>query len=146
MRRDPGLVPLSRQHQHALALCVLTERNFSQEPCEKLAARIVDAYDAELEHHFGVEERILFPALAGHPTLTALVAELIAEHGRLAQLVAELRSQPEAPAIREFTTLLGDHARKEERQLFEQAQQLLPAERMAELGERLREALPDQAY
>ena len=146
MRRDPGLIPLSRQHQHALALCVLTERNFSQEPCDKLAAHIVDAYDAELERHFEVEERILFPALGGHSTLAALVADLIAEHRRLAQLVAELRSHPEAPVIREFTTLLGDHARKEERQLFEQAQELLSADRLDELGEQLREALPDQAY
>jgi len=141
MRRDLSLVPLSRQHQHALALCVLTERSFSQEPCEKLAARIVDAYDAELQHHFEVEERILFPALASRPILAVLIAELIAEHRRLAQLVAGLRSKPEAPGIREFIALLGDHARKEERQLFEQAQELLPPERLAELGEQLREAL-----
>ena len=134
MLRHPSLIPLSQQHHNGLALCVLTRRALaadrSPETIAKLARRVIDRYELELLNHFAIEEQTLFPA-CGH---AALVAELIADHRAVDALVAELRTGPSAEALERFCALLSTHIRREERELFEQAQRELPAETLAELG------------
>jgi iron-sulfur cluster repair protein YtfE (RIC family) len=88
MLRDPGLIPLSHDHQHALALCVLVDRALAggASAAEELAQarRIVEAFDTELRDHFEFEERVLFPALAAVPEVREFLAQLEAEHQALA--------------------------------------------------------------
>ena len=71
MLRHPGLVPLSRDHHHALALCVRTERAFgedaSAEAVAQAASGIVEKFDAEILDHFEFEERVLFPVRTALP-------------------------------------------------------------------------------
>jgi hemerythrin-like domain-containing protein len=139
MRRDPSLIPLSHQHQHALALCVVVDRAFAGEAVETAAAagaqRIVEHFEDEMQGHFGAEEQVLFPVLASLPELAELVPELMAEHQRLRAIVDELRGGPAPPGlVREFTSLLREHVRKEESRLFEAAQQLLSRERLDDIA------------
>jgi hemerythrin-like domain-containing protein len=123
MLRDPSLIPLSHDHHHALALCVLTTRSLaSGESLETLSHNIVEHYQTELRRHFDLEERVLFPVL---------------EHRRIEQLVESLRSSQERVLIEEFCTLLQQHVRKEESQLFEQAQRLLTRGQLDDLGAKL---------
>lgn len=137
MLRDPSLIPLSRQHQHGLALCVLTERglqsNASPRNIARLARKAIDHYEVELTNHFEVEERILFPAL----TESALVSELISQHRQVESLVARLREQPSAAILLEFTALLRSHIRREENELFEDAQKILSREELDKLGKEI---------
>jgi len=69
MLRHSSLIPLSHEHQHGLALCVLTERALNADPSpENVAAQaraIVEQFEGELQNHFHIEEEILFPALTG---------------------------------------------------------------------------------
>jgi hemerythrin-like domain-containing protein len=134
MLRDPSLIPLSRQHQHGLALCVLTrralEQNSSAENVAAVARRIADQYDIELANHFEVEEQVLFPACGNAP----IVAELIAEHRRLEAMVAGLRTSATVETLLAFCDLLSAHIRREERVLFEDIQQTLPRDTMDRLG------------
>ncbi len=138
MLRDPSLVPLSHQHQHGLALCVLTDRSLAADPSrenvERLAKKIVDAFDVELTNHFEIEERILFPACD-----SPLVAELVAQHRCLEALAAGIRDTPTADALSRFTALLRDHIRVEENDLFESVQRALPRAALDELGRRIEE-------
>jgi len=63
MLRDKSLIPLSRQHQHALALCVRIDRA-SPVPQDDLAAwqsEIVQHFAQEVRFHFAAEESVLFP-------------------------------------------------------------------------------------
>ena len=53
MLRDPSLISLSHEHQHALALCVLIDRSTAD--ADTQARMIVDQYDAERRSHFEVE-------------------------------------------------------------------------------------------
>ena len=79
MLRDKNLVPLSRQHQHALALCVRIERA-SPIPESDLAAWQAEIHQlvrSEIAIHFAAEEQILFPAAKRFPELIPLVEELI---------------------------------------------------------------------
>jgi hemerythrin-like domain-containing protein len=141
MLRDPNLIPLSHQHQHALGLCVLLARSAATDPGGNEAASqgrmIVDHFEAEMRGHFELEERFLFPALAGFPEVSTLVSELIAEHRRLTLLVDTCRSEPMRSAILEFTDLLRSHVRKEENVLFEAAQRLLSREQLEHIGNAL---------
>lgn len=141
MKRDASLIPLSQQHHNGLALCVLTERALAEDAGEesvrKQARRIIDRYEIELINHFSLEERLLFPACP--PVLSVLVEELVANHRQLEALVARLRAEPSLALIRDFLDLLRRHIRREERELFEQAQELIPRETLDELGREIDE-------
>src|SRR4051812_8105616 len=134
MLRDPTLIPLSRQHQHGLALCVMTRRSLASdcsfENIQKLSGRVIDQFEVELLNHFQVEEQVLFPACGPLP----IIADLVAEHRALEALVAQLRTAASAALLERFCELLSNHIRREERELFEQIQQSLPRELLDELG------------
>lgn len=125
MLRDPSLIPLSHQHHNALALCVLLRRSLaadsSEESVARAARRIVDRYEIELANHFEIEEEVLFPLCGDHP----LVARLIGEHRAIEAMVGQLRSAPSSALIEKFCELLPAHVRREESQLFEEAQRTL---------------------
>jgi hemerythrin-like domain-containing protein len=140
MLRDASLIPLSHQHQHALALCVLIERAFAAPTGADAAVQaraIVEKFDAELRQHFEVEELVLFPALIPFASVHDLVTELIDEHRRMTTMVDSLRNREDRPLIAEFAALLRQHVRKEEGILFEEIQRLLPREKLDHIGERI---------
>jgi hemerythrin-like domain-containing protein len=145
MLRDPALIPLSHDHQHALALCVLTDRALAgagaADSVAPQARRILEQFDSEIRDHFEFEEQVLFPALATFPSVSDLVAELTMEHRRIVSIVESLRSRGDRSVIQEFCEVLGQHVRKEERLLFEEAQRLLSREQLDAIGQaRLRGA------
>jgi hypothetical protein len=92
MLRDKNLVPLSRQHQHALALCVRIERAIFANEVDLPAwqAEIDQAYAQEIQFHFLAEEKELFPVAAQFDELRSLVDTLLAEH----DLLREFFSRP----------------------------------------------------
>jgi len=134
MLRDPSLIPLSHQHQHGLALCVMLRRSLAADSTPgnvaHWARRVVDRYEVELVNHFEIEEQVLFPACGAMP----LIAELIEEHRRIEALVEQLRLAPSAALLEEFCALLAGHIRREESGLFEQAQRELPREVLDRAG------------
>ena len=139
MLRHPGLIPLSHDHQHALALCVLTERELSAgaaDAVSRAASAIVDAFDGEILDHFRFEEQVLFPLCASAEPLAEIVSELRSEHLRMTGLVADLRAHPDKARVLEFCSTLRAHVRKEEAVLFERAQELLPDETLNAIGEK----------
>ena len=134
MLRDPSLIPLSQQHHNGLALCVLTRRalaeDASAENIAKQAKRAIDRYELELSNHFEIEEQVLFPACGPLP----IVEDLVAEHRAMEALVADLRTAPTAELLEQFCVLLSKHIRREENELFEQAQAALPRAVLDRLG------------
>jgi hemerythrin-like domain-containing protein len=134
MLRDASLIPLSHQHHNGLALCVMTRRSLaadsSAENVAKLARRAVDRYELELANHFEIEEQVLFPACGEMP----LIAQLVAEHRAMEGLIAELRAAPTAELLEKFCALLSGHIRREENELFEEIQRVLPREVLDRAG------------
>ena len=137
MLRDPSLVPLSHQHHHALALCVLIDR--SPADVDAQARAIVDQFDSEMRLHFELEERVLFPAAAALASTRDLVHELIAEHRRMTALVDALRYAANRAIMAEFSGVLRQHVRKEESVLFEEMQRLLSREQLDSIGKLIRQ-------
>ncbi len=148
MLRDTTLIPLSHQHQHALALCVRIERA-SPIPASDLAAwqaEIAQLRRNEIEFHFAAEEQIIFPAAYKLNGLASLVDELITDHAALRALFARAEAANMSPAdVLELSRQLAAHIRKEERQLFERMQELMPREQLDILGAQLAEALKSTA-
>jgi hemerythrin-like domain-containing protein len=139
MLRDKNLIPLSHQHHNALALCVLTERSLRADRSEanlrRLARRCVERYEVELQNHFQLEETILFPILPD--SLQADAQDLTREHRDLEVLIEKLRVAYEETTLRDFCSLLRRHIRKEESDLFQKAQLLLPKDLLETAGEEL---------
>ena len=144
MLRDKNLIPLSHQHQHALALCVRIDRAMQAGEVDLAAWReeIRLIFDQEVQYHFAAEEKELFPVAMQIPELQALVKDLLAEHGILRESFSRSSTgQLDAPQLRAFAQLLSSHIRKEERQLFEGLQQRLDAATLDRLGFALDKAL-----
>ncbi len=145
MLRDPSLVPLSHQHQHALALCVRLDRALNGPAAATPDAadwnrEVAHIFQSEISYHFDAEERVLFPELNKYPELQALIAELVKEHQTLREIFRQAgEGALDRPALLAFGETLSGHVRKEERVLFEKCQELMPPERLATLGRALDE-------
>jgi len=141
MLRDPALIPLSQQHHNGLALCVLTERALHEDRSEAtirhLAKRAVDRYEIELTNHFDIEEQVLFPLIERELGKMTILAELIDDHRALERMIDEMRTAPSAELLDRFCDLLRRHIRREENELFQDAQQRLPAELLAAAGKEI---------
>ena len=139
MLRDPALVPLSHQHQHALALCVRIGQAFEQSgetpDVHPWELEIVKLFDAEISFHFLAEEKHLFPLASQFEELWPLIDELRIEHTLLRHNVQKARTRNfTVTDLQVFTASLSEHIRKEERQLFEALQRLLSPEQLASAG------------
>ncbi|MGD0507603.1 MAG: hemerythrin domain-containing protein [Terriglobales bacterium] len=146
MLRDPSLVPLSRQHQHALALCVRIERALREGAVdlEVWQPEIRQHFADEVQFHFAAEEKVLFPAARRFPDLAALAEELSSEHERLREyFVHAEQGAMNQGELEAFAKLLSAHIRKEERQLFEDLQKRMRPEELRSLGDELARALED---
>jgi len=146
MLRDKNLIPLSRQHQHALALCVRIDRA-APIPESDLAAwqaEIAQHFRAEIRIHFAAEEQFVFPPARAFPELNLLVEELISEHAWLRERFAKAEAQGMSGGeIAEFAQGLAAHIRKEERELFERLQELMDEGELALMGKKLDIALKE---
>jgi hemerythrin-like domain-containing protein len=148
MLRDISLIPLSRQHQHALALCVRIDRASPIGDADLAAwqAEIALHFETEIRVHFAAEELALFPAARKFPELNPLVEELLFDHFMLREFFAKAEAHTmSATDLPAFALLMSTHIRKEERQLFERMQELMNQEELALLGQSLEVALKDAA-
>jgi len=146
MLRDKNLVPLSRQHQHALALCVRLDRALQAGEVDREAwsEEIRQIFALEVATHFAAEEKVVFPTAAGFPGLHPLVDELLAEHISLTNLFTRATTETlDANSLRSFVDQLSAHIRKEEQQLFEGLQQVMTADQFILVGKALEAALAD---
>jgi hemerythrin-like domain-containing protein len=139
--RDPALVPLSQQHHNGLALCVITERTLrddrSAATIHHLATQAINRYEIELTNHFAIEEQLLFPLIERELGKMPILGELIGDHRALERMIDRLRIAPSAALLERFCGLLRQHIRREENDLFQDAQQRLPAEVLAAAGKEI---------
>jgi len=149
MLRDKNLIPLSHQHQHALAMCVRLDRALQagEVDLEAWQAEIQQQFEQEIAFHFAAEEKELFPAARQFPDLRILVQELLLEHTRLREFFARAKARSFEPqSLHVFVETLAQHIRKEERQLFEGLQGRMNPEQLTALGAALGAALKDATH
>ena len=146
MLRDKNLIPLSHQHQHALAVCVRIQRA-SPVPdfdLDSWQSEIAQHFEHEIRIHFAAEEKVLFPAAVKFPELKPLVEQLLSEHSILRADFASAEARTmSAQDLLAFVQRLSAHIRKEERQLFEGVQERMSKQELQTLGLQLQEALKE---
>ena len=125
-RRHDSLIPLSREHQYALLLCLRIHRGLPEHGTDvnwirTKAGHAVQFFESELVVHFQAEEEALFPPLRAVPDAVPIIDELLEQHNQMRRLCELLRELPEGSlgsTLKEFADLLESHIRKEERELF----------------------------
>ena len=157
MLRDRNLIPLSHQHQHALALYVQIERGLQSgqpdpttpartktvragDPAQHWQQEIARLFASGVRYHFEAEEKVLFPFAQRAPSLRDLVDELRIEHvSRRRIRRRRRRGTPHRARLQRRQP--SQHVRKEEQQLFEGMQELFSAEELARAGAELNSCL-----
>ena len=125
-RRHDSLIPLSREHQYALMLCLrihrgLIEHETDAKWLQMKSDHAVSFFEGELVTHFQAEEKFLFPAMRELSGAIPIIDELLDEHEKIRTLIDQLRQfEPGtlASMLKEFADTLEPHIRKEERELF----------------------------
>jgi len=148
MLRDKSLIPLSHQHQHALALCVRIDRAspIHESDLPAWQSEIAGHFRTEIAVHFSAEANRIFPAARQFEELSPLVDDLLADHAILRERFAAAEAgRLSAQELTAFAQRLSAHIRKEERGLFERLQELLSAEELQSLGQQLQDALKEAA-
>lgn len=144
MLRNKNLVALSRQHHHALALCVRLDRALQAGPvdAEPWQSEIVQHFEQEVSVHFAAEESAVFPVAARFDALRPLVDELLAEHAVLREMFAGAASRSlDNVRLADFANRFAKHIRREERQLFEGMQNAMSDAELDTVGLALDKAL-----
>jgi hemerythrin HHE cation binding domain-containing protein len=143
LKRDPALVPLSRDHHaalmHALALRRAGEATSLRAATGPIAIAeaFLTFYEEDLIGHMADEEEALLPAVEAVDAEDA--ARLRREHEDLYEQVALLRQALEDGGdprglMREIGGKLHDHVRFEERVFFENVQQHLTSPQLEAMG------------
>ncbi len=144
MLRDKNLVPLSRQHHNALALCVRILRAIESGEVDLKAwqAEIRQEFEQEVSSHFEAEESVLFVEAARFQELQPLVRTLLGQHSVLRGYFSKAANGDlTSEDLNVFAEILSSHIRTEERDLFESCQRLMPTDQLASLGGKLNDAL-----
>jgi hemerythrin-like domain-containing protein len=133
MKRAEALRPLSREHLAALLVAkALREAG----DLDQATAEFLRFWQEEGRHHFRVEEEVLLPTWAIHAEVDrAGVARMLEEHLAIRRQALRLEAgELSLEDVRELGTLLNDHVRFEERQLFPIVEEALDGESLDRLA------------
>lgn len=140
MKRSPALIPLSRDHHHALDVARRLRRA-SAEDVDDAIAYLRDFWEPRGRRHFEIEEQLLLPAV---PETDAewreAAARVRAEHGAIRARVTAVEG---VEAAGELGRMLHDHVRFEERELFALLEARLTEEELTRLGAAIERAEAD---
>ena len=142
MKRHPALAPLSRDHQHTLAVA-LRLRRATPATVEQAVAAFLAVWELEERRHFRVEEEILLPVYAaahGDPSHPVILGVLV-DHLRIRCEVQRLARDVTLRRAQALGERLSSHVHLEERRLFPDVEKQLDDADLSVLGDRLREAL-----
>jgi hypothetical protein len=146
-KRHEALLPLSRDHHHALVQARRLKDSASSTD-RRLKIRAADDflnfYLGRALHHFREEEELFFPPAVEFEEARPLVVRAVMEHLKVHRLVGLLREELSATAVSgellgEISETLRLHVRFEEDELFPLIERLVPPGRLEELAGHRRE-------
>ncbi len=125
--RHPGLIPLSHDHHHGLALALRCRKQalgqlkpMGPEGLRARAEEFVHFFSTSLAPHFRAEEEIVFPLInAVSAEGKTLIERLVQEHGQIRAMITRLEAgHGLGKLLFDAGDLLERHIRCEERELF----------------------------
>ena len=141
MKRSPALVPLSRDHHHALE-AARRLRGATDVDVDAAVRHFEGYWEPRGSRHFDAEERLVLVALPGYgdPEWAQATDRVRAEHAAIragAAALAAVVCEHRLSAAQELGRLLHDHVRFEERHLLPLLEERLSEGRLQELGSAL---------
>lgn len=147
MKRHKSLQSLSQEHHHGLMLAQLIKSGSPEykglpNTVEGKVQHTIKFFEENLVPHFNKEEKILFTISKNkNAEIDRLINELIFQHKAIYLLVNKLRKSSEPKIeLNELGMLLESHIRKEERELFQDIQNVLTESEMEKLEKDLGES------
>ena len=132
IKRSEQLKSLSREHHDALLFIWKIRKGLRNKTGLTIIAGYINWFwENHLNHHFNDEERILLPHLA---VADPLARQLKAEHESIRKF---FETEWNEKSIDSFITLLNDHIRFEERQLFPYAEKVIQEKELNSIYEQL---------
>jgi hypothetical protein len=142
VKRHPALAPLSRDHQHTLAVAQRLRRATPETGPQAVAAFLA-VWDLEERQHFRLEEEVLLPACAAHSEPDhPVILRILVDHLRIRCAVERLSTDPSLATPHALGEILASHVRLEEHELFPLIEECVPEAALRVLGERLLSAAP----
>lgn len=146
-KRQEALLPLTRDHHHALSQARRLKTAAGSEDRAvrtRAADDFLNFYLGRALHHFREEEELFFPPAIEHEEARPMVALAVLEHLNIHRLVGVLKRDLVKAAVTpelmiEISEVLRLHVRFEEDELFPLIEKLVPAERLDEVAAHRRE-------
>jgi iron-sulfur cluster repair protein YtfE (RIC family) len=153
MKRDKNLHSLSWGHQHGLAFAHRLQSVLKGKKSGSLQPfidEVLTFWRNELHPHFLAEEEILFPAVRKTGgSCNVEIKQTLNEHIQMAGLIQMMTQPGTSDEIRnlllQFSSLLNQHIRFEERTLFPKIEKTVPESEMNILARELANRLPTKS-
>ncbi len=137
IKRSEQLSPLSREHHEGL-LFVWKIRQGVQNgiAVDRIAPFIRWFWQLHLQPHFQKEETLLPPLL---PAQSPLVQQMLAEHAAIQNSIGIVHENTDYGFLKQLATMIHDHIRFEERQLFNEIEKTATDKQLQLLVEQLQD-------
>jgi hemerythrin-like domain-containing protein len=147
VKRHASMEDLSRDHYQALIqvqeIRKSVEGQEGARPLEQVATEFLEFWEKDAIAHFREEEEILLPIYARHvqPSHDEHVRRMLDDHAWFRDVMFELKRRVGergnyGALLGEVGERLSDHARLEEREIFERMQAVMTEEDFADVAER----------
>lgn len=139
MKRAEALQPLSREHLGAL---LVAKKLRSAEDAGAAAGEFLEFWRTDGQRHFRIEEEVLLPGWAAYGEIDQHgVTRMLEEHLTIRREALRLQEGTESlEQLHRLGSLLHDHVRFEERQLFVAAEESLDAAALDRLAAAIKAA------
>jgi hemerythrin-like domain-containing protein len=126
IKRSEQLAPLSREHHEGLLFVWKLRKGLKNGTDVRIISSYIQWFwEQHLQQHFRAEEEILAPLMPGnHP----MIERMLEEHQEIEASIHINESIADEALIESLATLVNDHIRYEERELFGEAERLLGKE------------------
>ncbi|MGH2832929.1 MAG: hemerythrin domain-containing protein [Solirubrobacteraceae bacterium] len=138
MKRHPALVPLSRDHHHALVIARCL-RAATPETAADTAQAFLIHWDPEEKLHFRIEEELLLPVYAAHGDPShPIVVRMLIDHMLIRRDAERLTLGAPLEILHDLGSRLANHVALEEHELFPLIEAAVPEPDLQALGDRIR--------
>lgn len=136
IKRHPAIVELSKDHHFGLLLSWKIRKGAELHvPLERVIRYVIHEFETDLEHHFREEEELMFNKIPVEDPLRKRAEE---EHKLIRSYVTQMKEDNSENALNDFSKLLENHIRFEERELFNHIQETFSTEQLTVIGEQLK--------
>ena len=134
MKRDQHIVPLSRDHHSGLLFCWKIRQGLTLHTDEtRLKNYVLYYWEQHLHDHFKEEENILFIIKDDER-----IQKAVADHQRIESLIGTIKQdKADTNTYQSLATMVNDHIRYEERELYPYLEQALSQDQLMAIGEKI---------